>query len=101
MSQIHCRVHKHCVTSVAVSGDGKLIFSGSWNGTVRKWDGKIGEAVEGPLREHEDREKLLASSDDGKFIVLGPMVMQFLFEILNMVSENIALTVFSMEHKKK
>ena len=86
---------------MAVSGYGKLISSGFWNGSVLKWDGKIGESVEGPLREYEDRAKLVASSGDGKFIVLGPMVMQFLFEILNMVSENIALTVFSMEHKKK
>ncbi|HEX8309750.1 MAG TPA: WD40 repeat domain-containing protein, partial [Chthoniobacteraceae bacterium] len=31
-------VHKNIVTSVSFSPDGRQVFSGSWDGTVRSWD---------------------------------------------------------------
>ena len=37
------------LTSVAISGVGKVIFSGSGDKTVRKWDGETGKRFGGAI----------------------------------------------------
>src|SRR5438876_253954 len=41
--------HTSGVTSVAFSGDGKQVVSGSWDYTVQVWDAQTGDLVAGPF----------------------------------------------------
>ena len=59
------------VRSVSFSGDGKLIVSGSRDGTVRVWNAVSGECVLGPLEGHTGVVKSVSFSGDGKLIVSG------------------------------
>ena len=56
--------------SVSVSGDGRLIVSGSRELTVWRWDGESGESVE-PPRGHGGWVRSVTVSGDEKLIVSG------------------------------
>ena len=60
-----------CGESVSFSGDGKLIVSGSHDGTVRVWNAVSGECVLGPLEGHTGWVTSVSFSGDGKLIVSG------------------------------
>ncbi|KUJ06164.1 HET-domain-containing protein [Mollisia scopiformis] len=61
--------HTDAVTSVAFSPDGKQIVSGSWDGTVRRWDAATGQQLLPALEGHTDEVNSVAFSPDGKQIV--------------------------------
>jgi WD40 repeat protein/energy-coupling factor transporter ATP-binding protein EcfA2 len=61
---------KSSVNAVAISPDGKMIVSGSYNKTVRLWD-VSGNPIGQPLRGHEDCVNSVAFSLDGKLIISG------------------------------
>ena len=54
-----------------ISDDGKLIVTGSWDISVRRWDARTGEAIEKPLEGHSDYIRSLAMGTDGNLIVSG------------------------------
>src|SRR5262249_2396551 len=62
--------HTDWVTAVAVSGDGSRIVSGSFDKTVRVWDGRTGQALL-HLQGHFDSVTSVAVSGDGSRIVSG------------------------------
>ena len=57
--------------SVAYSPDGRHIISGSWDNTIRIWDGKTGAAVGKPLEGHSEHVSSVAYSPDGPHIISG------------------------------
>ena len=62
------------MTSVAVSGDGRVIVSWSEDRTVLRWDGEIGESGESvgePLRGHAQGVSSMAVSGDRRAIFSG------------------------------
>ena len=64
--------HSDFVTSVALSGDGTRIVSGSWDKTVRVWDAQSGKCLrklEGHF--HSEFVNSVAWSGDGTGIVSG------------------------------
>ncbi|KIM23603.1 hypothetical protein M408DRAFT_252169 [Serendipita vermifera MAFF 305830] len=63
--------HTDEVTSAVISSDGKRIFSGSRDNTIRIWDAETGEVVVVPLKGHSDRIKSTSFSLDGKRVVSG------------------------------
>jgi len=63
--------HRHPVTSVAFSPDGKRVVSGSIDKTIRVWDVGKGETVVGPLQGHQDWVVSVAFSPDGRRVVSG------------------------------
>ena len=62
--------HSDQVSSVAFSSDGKLLASGSWEGTVRLWNVASGDCV-AILAGHTDRVNAVAFSTDGCTIASG------------------------------
>jgi len=64
------RGHEGTVRSVALSGDGRRIVSGSEDRTVRVWDGETGAELR-CLRGHQDWVWSVALSADGCRIVSG------------------------------
>ena len=56
---------------MALSGDGKLIFSGSRDRRVRRWDEETSESMGKTLRGQEGCARSVAVSGDGKLIVPG------------------------------
>ena len=63
--------HEGEVTSIAYSFDGRLLASGSDDGTVRIWNTRTGEEAMAPLRSNEGQIKSIAFSPDGQHIVMG------------------------------
>ena len=62
--------HTAPVTSIAVSGDGKMIASGDENGIVRLWN-QDGRPIGKPSQGHEGRVVSVAVSFNGRTIVSG------------------------------
>ena len=62
--------HKGVVTSVALSGDGRYIVSGSDDGTVAVWDLQTGARLH-QLTGHQGVVTSVALSGDGRHIVSG------------------------------
>src|SRR5262249_52517900 len=59
--------HGGVVTSLAVSPDGKLVASGSWDWTVRLWEADSGKPVR-LFRGHQGRVHAVALSPDGRLL---------------------------------
>lgn len=64
------RGHKDSVTSVTWRRDGQRLVSGSWDKTLRIWDGESG-ALLYTLRGHEDRVNSVDWHRDGQHLVSG------------------------------
>jgi WD40 repeat protein/energy-coupling factor transporter ATP-binding protein EcfA2 len=62
--------HEGIINSVAISGDGHKIVSGSGDGTVRLWDIR-GNLIAQPFQGHEATINSVAISSDGQKIVSG------------------------------
>ncbi|MBI1741465.1 PD40 domain-containing protein [Candidatus Acetothermia bacterium] len=60
--------HQDYVDSVAFSPDGKLLASGSWDGTIRLWEIATGHQV---LVLKANHVRSLSFSPDGKFLLSG------------------------------
>ncbi len=69
-AELTLRGHYHYVLSVAVSGDGGYIVSGSLDGTVRIWDAATGKELR-KLRGGPERVYSVAVSHDGQRIAAG------------------------------
>jgi WD40 repeat protein len=63
--------HRHMVSSVAYSPDGKYIVSGSWDCTLRLWDARSGQPIGVPFKGHTGAVLAVAYSPDGTQIVSG------------------------------
>ena len=63
--------HGDRVTSVSMSGDGRIVVSGSFDETVQVWATENGTAVCEPLRGHEDVVRSVAISVNGQTAVSG------------------------------
>ena len=57
------------INSVTFSRDGKLLATGSENGTIRMWDTTTGQLVLSPLNAHTGGVTSIAFSPDNKFLV--------------------------------
>lgn len=62
--------HSSFVNSVAISPDGKILASGSWDRTIRLWNLSVGELI-ATLTGHSDRVNSVAISADGQILVSG------------------------------
>ena len=62
--------HSHIVSSLAISADGKLLVSGSWDKMIKIWQLDTGELIS-TLKGHRDRVYAIALSPDGKIIASG------------------------------
>ncbi len=63
--------HERAVLSVAFSGDGRRIVSGSNDDTVRLWDVETGQLIGDPLQGHQDAVNSVTFSGDDRRIVSG------------------------------
>jgi WD40 repeat protein len=63
--------HTKTVTSVAISGDGRCIVSGSEDTTILVWDANTGRVIVGPFKGHTDKITSVSFSSDGRRIVSG------------------------------
>jgi WD40 repeat protein len=61
--------HKERPSALAISSDGSRIVSGSWDRTMRVWDGRTFEEL--GLCEHEDEVNSVTFSPDGSLIASG------------------------------
>ena len=66
--------HSSAVNSVAVSADGQLIVSGSWDRTVKLWAAGSGECLR-TLAGHNSDVHSVAVSADTQLIVSGSVDM--------------------------
>ncbi|MEH2043322.1 WD40 repeat domain-containing protein [Nostoc sp.] len=62
--------HSHIVCSLAISADGKILVSGSWDQTIKVWQLETGELLH-TLKGHRDRVYAIALSPDGQIIASG------------------------------
>jgi WD40 repeat protein len=62
--------HSHIVRSLAMSADGKMLVSGSWDQTIKVWHLETGELIH-TLKGHRDRVYAIALSPDGQIIASG------------------------------
>jgi WD40 repeat protein len=82
--EVHCLravlSHRDLVAAVAFSPDGKMVLTGSWDGTARLWEAATGEAI-GPPLKHEGRVVAVAFSPDGKTVLTGSLGNAQLWEV--------------------
>lgn len=62
--------HSHIVCSLAISADGKILVSGSWDQTIKVWQLETGKLLH-TLKGHQDRVYAIALSPDGQIIASG------------------------------
>lgn len=62
--------HSHIVRSLAISADGKMLVSGSWDQTIKVWQLETGELLH-TLKGHRDRVYAIALSPDAQIIASG------------------------------
>ncbi|MDE0313425.1 MAG: sigma-70 family RNA polymerase sigma factor [Candidatus Poribacteria bacterium] len=76
---IHTGEHKRMLTghtdvvnvnTIALSSDGNILASGSWDNTIRLWDAHTGEHKK-TLTGHTGRVATIAFSPDGKTLAIG------------------------------
>ena len=72
--------HTNSVHTIAFSPDGKLVASGSHDGTVQLWDSATGEP-RGTLEGHTNSVLTIAFSPDGKLVASGSSSSFFFFFI--------------------
>ncbi|QRV92292.1 Tyrosine kinase family catalytic domain protein [Ceratobasidium sp. AG-Ba] len=61
--------HADRVWSIALSPDGRVIASGSWDSTVRIWDTEIGKPMTEPFADHTSEVNSVAFFDNGQLII--------------------------------
>jgi WD40 repeat protein len=64
------RGHKDCIYSLAVSPDGKLVASGSYDKSIEIWNAQTGKELKN-LLDHIDAVFAVAFSPDGKLLASG------------------------------
>ena len=62
--------HSSFVNSLAISPDGKILASGSWDKTIKVWELETGELI-GTLTGHSDRVNSVAINWDGTMLASG------------------------------
>ncbi|OCR01182.1 serine/threonine protein kinase [Oscillatoriales cyanobacterium USR001] len=62
--------HSSFVNSIAISPDGMILASGSWDRTIKLWNVKTGELIT-TLTGHSDRVNSVAISPDGMILASG------------------------------
>ena len=62
--------HRDVVESIALSPDGNILASGSWDDIIRLWDAHTGEHKK-TLTEHKSRSESVTFSPDGKTLASG------------------------------
>lgn len=62
--------HTDSVYTIAYSRDGRMLASGSWDNTIRLWDGQTGLLIE-TLEGHTDKVNCVVFSGDGNFLASG------------------------------
>ena len=64
--------HTDPIEEIAISSDGNILASGSWDNTIRLWDAHTGEHKK-TLTEHTDSVATIAFSPDDKTLASGSM----------------------------
>lgn len=62
---------RHDVLALAFSPDGRLLASGTWDGTITLWDMERRSMIGEPLKGHTDRVVCLAFRRDGRMLASG------------------------------
>ena len=66
-------MHKDLISSLAVSLNGKMVVSGSWDETLRLWDAVTARPIGIPWEGHEEKITAVAFSPDSKTVISGDM----------------------------
>lgn len=63
--------HVDAISALAVSKDGQLLYSASWDRSIKVWRLADFKCVESVWKAHDDAINCLALSHDGKFVYTG------------------------------